>query len=136
VYHRDWDHAGNGDHIPVTAEEIGKFRLVPCIKCMKPKEFPENVVATAAALRSMFVVEGTEAEVNQMAEDFLTDLAKFGYTVHRIRQRREKNTTDTVVDYSVTVDVTPRITTLSTGPVLDAEPNINSPTVQQEDNAT
>lgn len=94
---------------------------------MKPKEFPENVVATAAALRSMFVVEGTEAEVNQMAEDFLTDLAKFGYTVHRIRQRREKNTTDTVVD---------SVVALITGPVLDAEPNINPPTVQQEDNAT
>ena len=108
VYHRDQAHAealiGDGGLYPVTATEADKFGLTPCARCVEPeaKPVPENVLATSKALRKMFVVDGTEAELNQMAEDFLVDLAEFGFTVRRI-PRRAKNTTDTVTYYGVDV---------------------------------
>lgn len=92
VYHPDQEHAssiiGDGGLYPVTASEVAKFELRACTRCITPKEPEANVVATAAALRKMFVVEGTEAEVTTMAEDFLTDLREQGFTVNRIRRRK------------------------------------------------
>lgn len=93
VYHSDMEHAMRSDSPPVavTSTEVIKLAFKPCRRCSGPKAapVPEYVSATAAALRTMFVVEGTEDEVNQMAKDFLHDLAESGYRVTRIPQRKK-----------------------------------------------